>query len=157
VDVRFSTVFAVAIAVAATGAALGGCHRSDSVLIVEVAGDVTLQPAQLRVTVTAGGSAQMLSVPPKPTSISLPTSFTVELAPSVVGPVLVSVTALDGSGSTIASGAATRQYLDVGGETILAIALSAGSDAVDGGSGDGGGEGGSDAADASPPLDGGRP
>ena len=90
-----------------------------------MAGDLTLMPAQLSVTVTADGSSRLLLVPPAPTTISLPTSFTVELDRSITGPVTIAIDALDDGGYVVASGATTQTHINTGGETIIAVMLDA--------------------------------
>ena len=101
------------------------CQRDDSILLVEVAGDLTLMPAQLSVTVTANGSSRLLLVPPAPTTISLPTSFSVELDRSITGPVTITIDALDDGGYVLASGTTTQTHINTGGETIIAVMLAA--------------------------------
>jgi len=104
-------------------ALLAACRQVDSILLVEVGGDLSLMPAQFLVTVTAGGQTHMpFVVPPSPTSIALPTSFTVELDRSITGPVTVQVDVFD-SGNVIASGSTTQTYINTGGETIIAVML----------------------------------
>jgi|SRR6185436_10211589 len=111
--------------VAMTGVlAAFACQRDDSILLVEVAGDLTLMPAQLSVTVTADGrSRALLLVPPDSSAISLPTSFTVELDRSITGPVTIAIDALDGGGTVVASGTTTQTHIIPGGQTIIAITL----------------------------------
>jgi hypothetical protein len=104
-------------------AATAACQRDDSILLVEVAGDLTLTAAQLTVTVTANGSSRLLVVPPKPTTISLPTSFSVELDRSITGPVSIAIDAVDDAGYVLASGATTQTHINTGGETIIAVIL----------------------------------
>ena len=99
------------------------CQRNDSFLLVEVAGDVTLAPAQLRCTVIVGYRSSTFFVPPEPAAISLPTSFTVELDRSITGPVTVVVEALDAYAVTIAQGETTQAHINTGGETIVAVTL----------------------------------
>lgn len=99
------------------------CQRDDSLLLVEVSGDLTLMPAQLTVTVTAGGISRVLSVPPSPGTFSLPTSFSVELDRSITGPVTITIDALDGGGTIVASGASTQTHINTGGQTIVAVML----------------------------------
>jgi H+/gluconate symporter-like permease len=101
------------------------CQRDDSFLLVEVAGNVTLAPAQMRVTVIVGYRSSTFFVPPEPTVISLPTSFTVELDRSITGPVVVIVEALDGVGTGLAYGETTQAHINTGGETIIAVTLGA--------------------------------
>ena len=100
-----------------------GCQRDDSFLLVEVAGDLMLAPAQLRATVIVGYRSTTFFVPPEPTAISLPTSFTVELDRSITGPVIVIVEALDGAALALASGETTQAHINTGGETIVAVTL----------------------------------
>lgn len=104
--------------------AFAACQRDDSVLLVAVSGDLGVMPAQLSVTITAGGRMPpAFSVPPAPTSISLPTSFTVELDRSITGPVTVAIDALDTNGYVVASGATMQRHINNGGETIIAVML----------------------------------
>lgn len=104
-------------------AATAACQRDDSILLVEVFGDLALMPAQLAVTVTANGTSHVLYVPPAPTTISLPTSFSVELDRSITGPVTIAIDALDAEGSVLASGATTQTHINPGGQTIIAVML----------------------------------
>ena len=115
---RLSAVLAVAAALAGVA-----CQRDDSILLVEVSGDLTLIPSQLSVTVIAGGDARGLLVPPAPTTIYLPTSFTVELDRSITGPVTIAIEALDGAGYSLGSGATTQTHISTGGQTIVAVTL----------------------------------
>ena len=108
----------------AAAVVLGACHYDDSILLVEVAGDLTLTPAQLVVTVTAGGvTYPALRVPPSLTTIYLPTSFTVELDRSITGPVRITIDALDVYGYVVASGVTTQRHIATGGQTIIAVTL----------------------------------
>jgi hypothetical protein len=117
---RFPVLIAVAGVLAA---ATTGCQRDDSILLVTVGGDVTLMPVQLSVTVTASGSSRLLLVPSAPTTISLPTSFSVELDRSITGPVMIAIDALDDGGNVLDSGATTQTHINAGGETIIAVML----------------------------------
>jgi hypothetical protein len=131
----------VPFAAVAASTVLLACHRSDSILLVEVAGDLALHPAELHVIVMAGMEARSLVVMPLPGKpIGLPASFSVELPPSLTGPVAISVDARDASGLAIAHGTATQQNIDVGGQTVITVTLVSGAllgvDAVDA---DGGG------------------
>lgn len=99
------------------------CQRDDSILLVEVSGDLALVPSQLSVTVTAEGDSHVLLVPPSLTYISLPTSFTVELDRSITGSVTIAIDALDGNGYVLASGTTTQAHINAGGQTIIAVTL----------------------------------
>jgi hypothetical protein len=153
----------VPFAAVAASTALVACHKSDSILLVEVAGDPSLHPVALQVAVTVGAQTRSLAVPSVPgPAITLPASFSVELDPSLTGPIAVSVEATDASGFVIARGTASQQNIDVGGQTILTVALAAvsvsgvdggdvdasgvdasgGATGAGGGAGDGGGAGG---------------
>lgn len=116
---RACTAFAIVASLASAAA----CQRDDSFLLIEVAGDLTLAPAQLGVTVTVGLRERWFSVPPEPAAISLPTSFTVELDRSITGPVTVAVAAYDSAGTLIASGETTQAHINTGGHTIVAVTL----------------------------------
>jgi hypothetical protein len=131
----------VPVAAVAASTVLLACHRSDSILLVEVAGDLALHPAELHVIVMAGTEARSLVVTPLPGKpIGLPASFSVELPPSLTGPVAISVDARDASGLAIAHGTATQQNIDVGGQTVITVTLVSGAlPGVDAGDADGGG------------------
>jgi hypothetical protein len=110
--------------VAVAGVLLGGaCQRDDSILLVEVSGDLTLVPSQLSVTLTAEGVSRVKLVPPTPTYIYLPTSFAAELDRSITGTVTIAIDALDVYGTVLASGTTTQTHINAGGETIIAVTL----------------------------------
>jgi hypothetical protein len=144
------------LAVAAALAAPGACRKPDSILLVEVAGLTPLSPMQFGVTVTVGLDSRRLMIPPNPGSvIALPTSFSVEVDPSRVGPVTVSVDALDDSSSIIGCGTTVQQHIQVGGQTVITVFLDSCGAGQGGGGGDDSGtinigtgsDGGDDAAD----------
>jgi uncharacterized membrane protein YgcG len=166
----------IPFAAVAASAALAACHRSDSILLVEVAGDLDLHPVALGVAVTIGTQTDSLQVPATPgVQISLPVSFSVEVDPSLTGPVSVAVDAKDGADAVIARGVTTQENIDVAGQTIITVTLisifapgtdadgvdAAGVDAGGGGGpgggggrgGGGSGAGGASAADASAAKD----
>jgi hypothetical protein len=123
---RFSPRLAAVVLLAVGAVAAGGCQRDDSILLVEVAGDLALMPSQLSVTVWAGGRSRGLMVPRSPTTIYLPTSFTVELDRSITGPVTIAIDALDGNGYSVASGGTTQTHINSGGQTIVTVTISSG-------------------------------
>jgi len=103
-------------------AALAGCQQADSILLVEVSGDLALMPAQLSVAMKAGGQTHPpVLIPPAPTTISLPTSFTVELDRSITGPVTIAIDALDEGGNVLDSAATTQTHINAGGQTIITV------------------------------------
>ena len=107
-------------------AALAACQAADSILLVEVSGDLTLMPAELDVTITAGGQTRgPILVPPSPTPFTLPTSFTVELDRSITGPVTIAIDAVDDGGNVLAAGSTTQNHINAGGQTLIAVALGA--------------------------------
>jgi hypothetical protein len=114
-----------------------------SVLLVEVAGDLRLMPAQFYVTVdvTKRPPAKAFTIPPTPTAISLPASFSIELDRSVIGPVVVDVQAFDANTMWIAEGRTRQDHIKVGDDTIVVVTLKPpdGFD-PDGGSPDDGGD-----------------
>lgn len=146
-------IFIPAAAVAAS-TVFAACHRGDSILLVEVAGNLSLTPTSLNVTVqpAQAGTRTFMVAPKDGSAISLPASLSVELAPNLTGPLTVEVDAIEG-GFVIASGKSTQQEINVGGQTIVVVTLiggsmppvDAGSDAIPGtgGSGGTGGEPGS--------------
>jgi len=93
------------------------------------------------VIVMAGNQSRQLVVTPLPGKpIGLPASFSVELSPSLTGPVAIFVDARDASGLAIAHGTATQQNIDVGGQTVITVTLVSGAlPGVDAGDADGGG------------------
>ena len=109
------------LAVLAAAIVLPACHRADSILLVEVAGDETLMVAQFQVTLTVGADTRGLTVPPVPTTITLPASFSVVLDESLTGPVSVHVDALDAGGGLLGSGDTTQDHINVGGDTIITV------------------------------------
>lgn len=120
---RFQRQLVIFLLLAAV-TAISACKQENSILLVEVSGDLSLMPAQLSVTVTAGGRTKApILVPPAPTSISLPTSFTIELDGSITGPVTIAIDALDGGGSVLASGSTTQTHINIGGQTIITVTL----------------------------------
>ena len=120
----------VPVSAVAASTVLIGFHRGDSVLLVEVAGDLALAPASLNVSVQPAQAAQRtFTVAPKDDSaISLPTSLSVEMAPNLTGPVTVEVGAVVGA-FIIASGTTTLENINVGGETIAVVMLNGGTPA----------------------------
>ena len=113
-----------AVALSAWGAS---CQRADSILLVEVAGDLKLMPAGFAVTVVPRQMAarDIRVAPHAGAAISLPASFTIQLPGNATGPITVSIDGLDASGNVIAQGTATQQNLNVGGQTILPVTVKA--------------------------------
>jgi hypothetical protein len=120
---RSAALVGVGIAAALAGSA--GCNRADSFLLVAVGGDLTLQPAQFQVGVSAGMQNKQFSIPRQPASspIALPASFSIELDRDLTGPVTVYVLAVDGGGTAIAEGQTTQAHINAGGETIVAVTI----------------------------------
>ncbi|HVY37685.1 MAG TPA: hypothetical protein VHM31_07110 [Polyangia bacterium] len=155
-------LFTVAAVALSTWAA--ACQRADSILLVEVAGDLKLMPVGFAVTVAprAMGPRTIRVAPRAGGAISLPASFTIQLPGNATGPVTVSIDGLDANQNVMAQGTATQQNLNVGGQTIVTVTLTAtGSIAVttppDGGSAGVDAHPGADArpaADAHPTPDG---
>jgi hypothetical protein len=143
---RRHRVFIPAAAVAAS-TAFAACHRGDSILLVEVAGNLSLAPTSLNVTVQPSQAAYRTFViaPKDGAAITLPASLSVEMAPTLTGPITVEVDAIEG-GYVIASGTTSQQEINVGGQTIVVVTLiegsmprvDAGSDATPGTGGGGG-------------------
>ena len=139
-------VFIPAAAVAAS-TVFAACHRGDSILLVEVAGNLSITPTSLNVTVqpSQAGYRTFMVAPKDGSAISLPASLSVELAPNLTGPLTVEVDAIEG-GFVIASGKTSQQEINVGGQTIVVVTLlggsmppvDAGSDATPGTGGSGG-------------------
>jgi uncharacterized membrane protein YgcG len=127
-------------------AASAACRRPDSVLLIEVAGSLALQPTQFRVVITTGLESRTLQVPPAPGGpFTLPVSFSIELDRSRTGPVTIAVDAFDASQSTIACGDTMQQHIEIGGQTIIAVILDTscgGGTGVTGGTGGAAGAGG---------------
>ena len=112
------------LAILAVSLAFAACHRSDSILLVEVAGDLRLMPAQLQATIAVGTQTpRTLTVPPTPTSITLPASFSVELDRDLTGPVTIHVDAFDASFILVGAGDTTQEHINVGDDTIVVVTL----------------------------------
>jgi hypothetical protein len=107
----------------AAATALAACQQDDSILVVEVGGDLNLRPAQMSVTVSAGGHSKAFLVPPTPAPFYLPTSFTVELDRSITGPLTMAIEVFDDAGYGLASGATTQKYINTGGQTVIAVTV----------------------------------
>jgi hypothetical protein len=111
-------------AAAALSASVASCHQPQSVLLVEVAGDLSLTPTYLSVSVAPANAAHRdFQINTSPGVATLPASFTVQLPGTIIGPVTISITAIDATGLVLASGMATQQNLDVGGQTIIVVTL----------------------------------
>jgi hypothetical protein len=133
---RFAALFVVLLA-----AASGGCRRPNSYLLVEVAGDLRLVPEQFQVAVDCYNprrSQKVFNIPPDPWPITLPASFSIELDRDVIGPVIVYVSALDGSGGFLGAGQTRQEHIKVGDDTIITVWLNPpdGGGDPDAGSGD---------------------
>ena len=158
--VRRPRAFVPVAAVAASTVFLA-CHRGDSILLVEVAGDVRLAPASFQVSVQPAQAAEKTFrvVPKNGATVTLPASLSIEMAPNLTGPVAVTVGAYDVNGLALGYGSTTQTDINVGGETIVVVTLTpssplpgdAGMDALTGTGGSGpdasgaGGAGGSGA------------
>ena len=118
--------FPAVVAAAGLLAAVASCQRGDSILLVTVAGDVTLTLSQLEVTVTADGTARRFLVPATPSAFSLPTSFTVELDRDITGPVTIAMDAFDTNGYIVGSGSTTQIHINAGGQTIMTVTIDSG-------------------------------
>ncbi|HEX4406220.1 MAG TPA: hypothetical protein VH560_15385 [Polyangia bacterium] len=152
------------------------CKQPDSILLIEVSGPQDIMAVQFYVTMTADVApvARSFYVPPEPmpsqNTIVLPASFTVALDSSYTGPIAISIEAVDATKSPLGSGTTMQQHIELGGQTIIPVALTdalppggvdAGTDAASdagglgtagaggGGQGGEGGQGGSDGGDAS--------
>lgn len=106
---------------------LAACHRADSLLLVEVAGDNNLQARSLAVTVTIHDRQKpTFQIPKDPSAaITFPASFSVEVDRSETGPVTIALSAFDDGGNMIAAGETTQQHINVGGETVIAVNIAA--------------------------------
>jgi hypothetical protein len=131
------------------GLASAACSKQQTILLVEVAGPAGLDAHQLDVTVTAGLDTRAFMVPetPAPDAFSLPVSFTITLDSSQMGPITVSVDALDFAQSPVGYGTTMMQHIVLGGQTVLEVMLSDQLPPQDV-------DGGADAADAGPDADG---
>ena len=131
---RFGAPFAMLLATV-----VGGCHRPDSFLLVEVAGDLRFMPAQFQVAVDTlkPPASKVFNVPETLTAITLPASFSVELDRNIIGPVIVSVSALDESGGFLGAGQTRQEHIKVGDDTIIVVWLTPPDNGdPDGGTGD---------------------
>jgi hypothetical protein len=114
-----------AVALLATTAS---CAKQETVLLIEVAGPASITPSQLDVTVTAGLDTRAFMVPPTPepagSEITLPASFTISLDSSRMGPITVSIDALDVDQSPVGYGTTMMQHIVIGGQTVIEVMLS---------------------------------
>lgn len=119
----------LAAATIALATGLSACHHADSILLVEVAGDLAWMPASLAVAVTPGQMPRkdLRIMPPGGAVVSLPASFTVELPGTLTGPITIDVQALDTYGLVLAEGTVTQRDLNVGGQTVVVVMLHAAS------------------------------
>jgi hypothetical protein len=109
------------------GLASAACSKQQTILLVEVAGPAGLDAHQLDVTVTAGldpPRAFMIPGTPDPNAFTLPVSFTITLDSSRMGPITVSVDALDLTQSPVGYGTTMMQHIVLGGQTVLEVMLS---------------------------------
>jgi hypothetical protein len=126
---------------------VSACKQPDSILLIDVSGPTNIMAVQFYVTVTVDTyhTTEAFYVPATPMpsdhTIVLPASFTIELAPSHSGPIAITIEALDVTKSPLGSGSTMQQHIELGGQTIIAVALT---DAIP----PGGADGGSDAGDA---------
>jgi hypothetical protein len=128
---RFAALLPVLLATV-----VGGCRRADSYLLVEVAGDLSLMPAQFQVAVDCRKPmlSRVFNIPEAPTAITLPASFSIELDRNIIGPVVVYVAAVDVNGGLLGSGQTRQEHIKVGDDTIISVWLRP----PDGGDPDGG-------------------
>jgi uncharacterized membrane protein YgcG len=157
------------------------CKQPDSILLIEVSGPTDIMAVQFYVTMSADVAPVTRSfyVPAEPMpsqdTIVLPASFTVALDSSYTGPIVVSIEAIDATKSPLGSGMTSQQHIELGGQTIIPVALTdvlppggvdggadaatdvptdaggsggAGADGGDSGVGGAGGRGGRDGGDA---------
>jgi hypothetical protein len=109
------------------GLAPAACSKQQTILLVEVAGPAGLDAHQLDVTVTAGldtPRAFMIPETPDPSAFSLPVSFTITLDSTRMGPITVSVDALDLTQSPVGYGTTMMQHIVLGGQTVVEVMLS---------------------------------
>jgi hypothetical protein len=92
----------------------GAACAPDSVVLVVVEGQVSPPITQLRAEVTVGTSARSLLVPPAPSTIVLPTSFSVQIPETLTGRLHVSVAALGRLGEELARAADERPTIAAG-------------------------------------------
>jgi hypothetical protein len=102
------------------------CKESDTILVVEISGprreDFT--PWRFNATVTPGATApKAFSIPDPPRRMLLPQSFSLALDHSQTGPVTVSIVAYSEQGFEIGYGTTVQKHIVVGGQTVLAVAL----------------------------------
>jgi hypothetical protein len=148
---RRRTFHMCAAAALAALLAPAGCAKSDTILLITISGPrvsartgLDLVPFQFRATITAGIDTKSIDVPREPHPSPFPQSFSVALDRSHTGPITVSIVALSEFQQEIASGTTTQQHIVIGGQTVIAVALSetvspddrdGGTDASDAGTG----------------------
>jgi hypothetical protein len=80
--------------------ALSSCGESDTIIEVQILGNVG-RIVQLDVDLSIGADKRNFKVPGAAQTISLPTSFTVQVSPDLQGPVSITIRALDDAGKVI--------------------------------------------------------
>jgi hypothetical protein len=121
------------------------CKQPDSILLIEVSGPTDIMASQFRVMLTADDPPDthgfLVPSAPMPSghTIVLPASFTVALDSSHTGPITITIEADDATGSPLGAGMTTQEHIELGGQTIIPVALA---DALP----PGGVDGGTDAA-----------
>lgn len=123
-------------------AASNGCGEADTVVLVRVAGSVAGEVAQFDVRVDVDGEVRNIRVPERKASISLPTSFSIQIPSAFGGTVQIELRALDEDDELIGSGSVTAQDLQPGQQNTVDITLAP----VTAPTGDGGNDPNRDAA-----------
>jgi len=85
---------------------LAACAKPDTVLIVQVEGDVA-GIRQLDVEIEVGGEIHKLLVPEMPEALALPTNFSVQVPRGLGGALRVTVRALGAKGEGLGAGTST--------------------------------------------------
>ncbi len=115
--------------------AVASCGESDTIIEVQVVGNNISGIVQLEVDVSIGTDRRNFKVPGEAQSIALPTSFSIQVAPDLQGPVGIAIKALAENGDVIAQKSVDNALakLTKGSVNRIVVALTGGLSGADGG------------------------
>lgn len=103
---------------------LAACAKPDTVLIVQVEGNVA-GIRQLDVEIEVGGEIHKLLVPGIPEAIALPTNFSVQVPRELGGALRITVSALGAEGESLGAGTSTFGQFYAGDKNEVMVTVKA--------------------------------
>jgi hypothetical protein len=103
-----------------------GCNQTDSILLIQISGPRRddFVPWSFLATITPGtAEPKAFPIPKMPRPSLLPQSFSIALDHSLTGPVTVSIIAYGENAQQIGYGTTVQQHIVIGGQTVIAVAL----------------------------------